>query len=122
MEYLSHPKKHLLEHLGNVANGCVKIINTQNLNLTLITKQQLKDLSYIISIFHDFGKYNKDFQKKIRGRKDYNLEKSYHSKISSLICYLVLKGYCEKNKIPIKTKNIIKTIIFFFSIFLYTIS
>jgi len=101
MEYLSHPNKYLLAHLNNVAKGCVGIIDAKNLNLSLVTKLQLKELSYLIAIFHDFGKYNKDFQKKILGKEDYNEEKSYHSKISSLVCYIVLKEYCNKNDVPL---------------------
>lgn len=63
MDFYSHdePKVILRDHLQNVALKSEKIILSKKLNV--VNKQTLAQVSYLIGISHDFGKYTSYFQK-----------------------------------------------------------
>lgn len=81
-EYLSHPDKLLLTHINNVRKETNKRTNSY-----------IADYS---AIFHDLGKLNPNFQRKLRGEK----VKSYsnHSYLSALF----FLAYCNKNSSDLK--------------------
>lgn len=104
MNIISHPaengksEKLLTDHLKNVAENSKKQIMSMGLNLSpdLIDNNKLAELSYIIGLFHDFGKFTKYFQDYIYGKID-SCSKTHHSFISALMTYLVLEeiGFSE---------------------------
>jgi len=61
------------------------------LNLSVISKKDLADLSYIIGLFHDFGKASTFFQNYINqtGRKS---PLTYHSFVSAFVCFNFLES------------------------------
>ncbi len=95
----SHTEKKLIEHLKNVGIYSKKIIYTKQLKLFISTKD-LSNISYLIGVSHDFGKANSKFQDKLRNKTSGD-KYSYHSLISSILTYLLVKDYCKKNKLPI---------------------
>jgi CRISPR-associated endonuclease/helicase Cas3 len=102
MEYKlkSHEDKLLINHLQNVANSSRQIINNKFLNLKLIEKNHLANISYIIGISHDFGKATIYFQDYILEKKNnLLLEQKAHSPISSYFGYLIINEYCKKNNL-----------------------
>lgn len=98
-EFKSHPNKHLKKHLQYVAENSKRIINQKDINLTFISKELLAEISYLVGICHDFGKYNSHFQKYIRGSEDYDFEGKKHSLISSFFAFVIVEEYCTKNDI-----------------------
>jgi len=96
MNLISHPaegkikEKSLYEHLYNVADNSYNEIKKHSLNLSLIKKEKIQRLSFLIGLFHDFGKATSWFQKYIRG-----LEKSSklteHSFFSAIIGYYAVQ-------------------------------
>jgi len=99
MDLISHPaegkleEKSLYEHLYTVAENSCNEIKKHYLSLSLIKKEKLQRLSFLIGLFHDFGKATSWFQRYIRG-----LEKSSklteHSLFSAIIgYYAVLKEF-----------------------------
>jgi CRISPR-associated endonuclease/helicase Cas3 len=85
----SHPDKSLKNHLLNVGKSSEKLINLKELNLTIISKNDLLNLSYLIGISHDFGKATSYFQDKMNNVR--NSPFSHHGLISALFGYLLLK-------------------------------
>src|SRR3989337_442342 len=66
MEFYSHwePKKILLEdHLGKVGRKSFEIIQSKEFNN--LDKEILADISHLIGISHDFGKFTSFFQEKL---------------------------------------------------------
>lgn len=96
MNLISHPaegklkEKSLYEHLYNVADSSYNEIKKHSLNLSLLKKEKIQRLSFLIGLFHDFGKATSWFQKYIRG-----LEKSSklteHSFFSAIIGYYIVR-------------------------------
>jgi len=100
MTLISHPQegnipeKPLFTHLLNVADRAKNIIDDLELNLSLITKEELSRLAYTICLFHDFGKSTDYFQAYIRGnRNGDNLTR--HSLLSAVIVYEAVKGLLD---------------------------
>ncbi|KPA09418.1 CRISPR-associated HD domain protein, partial [Candidatus Magnetomorum sp. HK-1] len=85
------PAKPLKNHLHNVAKKSREIIMGMQLNLSIISKKDLADLSYIIGLFHDFGKASTFFQNYINhtGRKS---PLTYHSFVSAFVCFHFLES------------------------------
>jgi len=98
----SHPNNRLLKsHLENVAEKCKEEILKKDLDLSLITKENLAEISYIIGICHDFGKATNSFQDFITALEknpNSSLPHENHSFISSFIAYKVLKEFCDNSK------------------------
>jgi CRISPR-associated endonuclease/helicase Cas3 len=101
MEFYSHlePEVILLrDHLQHVGNRSQRIINSKEFNN--IDKYIISDVSYLIGISHDFGKYATFFQEKLKGLKDKNDPLTYHGLISAFFAFEVVNEY-------IKTKNLV---------------
>lgn len=92
-EVYSHPKKLLQDHLLNVAENSSKIFSNLNIN----HKDLYSHISFLIGLTHDFAKCTSFFQKHLFN--GYNSSKSYHSFLSSILCYQVIKEYITKEKI-----------------------
>lgn len=56
------PEKALKDHLRNVGEISRHQIQNMRLDLTVISQDNLAELSYLIGIFHDFGKSSTYFQ------------------------------------------------------------
>lgn len=100
MEFYSHlePERILLrDHLQYVGNRSQKIINSKEFNG--IDKCIISDVSYLIGISHDFGKYTTFFQEKLKGLRDQNDRLTYHGLISAIFAFDVVNEY-------IKAKNL----------------
>lgn len=99
MEFYSHldPEILLKNHLQYVGNRSKRIINSKKFDK--INKKVISDVSYLIGISHDFGKYATFFQEKLNGLRDKNDPLTYHGLISALFAFEVVNEY-------IKTKNL----------------
>jgi len=96
MEFYSHwePQKTLLkEHLGNVGNRSYEIIKTKELNS--LNKDVLADVSFLIGISHDFGKFTTFFQKKLKGLSDKNDYLANHGLLSALFAFEIVDEYIK---------------------------
>jgi CRISPR-associated endonuclease/helicase Cas3 len=103
MEFYSHlePNKIFLkDHLQYVGNRSKKIVDSKEFNE--IDKKTLVDISYLIGISHDFGKYTTFFQEKLKGLKDKNDPLTYHGLISALFTFEVVNKYIKKKKLEDK--------------------
>lgn len=89
---ISHPKeinapeKSLRDHLKNVGENGRKQIRDMRLDLKVISQEKLAQLSYLIGIFHDFGKATTFFQEYIR-RKRKTSPLTRHSFISAVVAF-----------------------------------
>lgn len=96
MKLLSHPRekncieKLLKDHLRNVAMAMKDELDNTNLNLKLISKQELEKLSFIIGLFHDFGKATTWFQKYIR-KEQQSSDFTNHSLVSAVAGYWIAR-------------------------------
>ena len=100
MKFYSHlePDKILLkDHLQYVGNRSQRIINSKEFNE--INKNIISDVSYLIGILHDFGKYTTFFQEKLKGLQDKNDPLTYHGLVSALFAFEVVSEY-------VKAKNL----------------
>lgn len=100
MKFYSHlePDKILLkDHLQYVGNRSQRIINSKEFNE--INKIFISDVSYLIGISHDFGKYTTFFQEKLKGLQDKNDPLTYHGLVSALFAFEVVNEY-------VKAKNL----------------
>ena len=89
----SHPDKLLTDHLLNVANNSREIFKKMNIdNSDLYSK-----ISFFIGLTHDFAKSTSFFQDHLFN--DIHSTKAYHSFLSSILAYYVVKEYVEKNDI-----------------------
>jgi CRISPR-associated endonuclease/helicase Cas3 len=88
------PEKLLKEHLRNVGEVSRHQIQKMRLDLTVISQNKLAELSYLIGIFHDFGKSSTYFQQYIQGKRRGDAL-TQHSFISAVVAYhMVLeKGF-----------------------------
>lgn len=96
MEFYSHlePEKiRLKNHLQYVGNRSKEIINSKEFNG--MDKDIISDISYLIGISHDFGKYTAFFQEKLKGLKDKNDPLTYHGLISALLAFEVVTEYVK---------------------------
>lgn len=92
-ELYSHPQKPLTEHLLNVAENSRSIFE----NLNIENNSFYASLSFLIGLCHDFAKCTSFFQKHLFGIK--NSEKAYHSFLSAIFGYYVIKKYIKENEI-----------------------
>jgi len=100
MDFYSHwePNKILLkEHLQYVGDKSKEVICSKKFDEA--DKNIISDVSYLVGISHDFGKYTTFFQKKLHGLKDKNDPLTYHGLISALFTFELVNEY-------IKTKNL----------------
>jgi len=88
------PEKPLKEHLRNVGEISRHQIQKMRLDLTIISQDKLAELSYLIGIFHDFGKSSTYFQQYIRGKRRGDAL-TQHSFISAVVAYhmVLQKGF-----------------------------
>lgn len=84
------PEKPLKEHLRNVGEISRRQIQKMRLDLTIISQDKLAELSYLIGIFHDFGKSSTYFQQYIRGQRRGDAL-TQHSFISALVAYYMIR-------------------------------
>jgi len=98
MEFYSHlePEKILLkEHLKYVGRSSKGIIESKEFNW--IDKNVIADISYLIGIAHDFGKYTTFFQEKLKGCP--SGDEANHSLISALCTFNLVKRYLMAKKL-----------------------
>lgn len=107
MEFHSHKGKKdvlLKDHLELVGKRSKQILKSKFLND--IDKNILADVSYLIGVSHDFGKYTFYFQKKLDGLRDKKDKLTFHSLISAIFAYEVTTEYLKSKKLlnikPIK--------------------
>jgi len=84
------PEKALKDHLRNVGEISRHQIQKMRLDLTVISQDNLAELSYLIGIFHDFGKSSTYFQQYIRGQRNGDA-RTQHSFISALVAYHMIR-------------------------------
>ncbi|MCD6359620.1 MAG: CRISPR-associated helicase Cas3' [Armatimonadetes bacterium] len=84
------PEKPLKDHLRSVGEISRHQIQKMRLDLTIISQNQLAELSYLIGIFHDFGKSSTYFQKYIRGQRKGDVL-TQHSFISAVVAYHMVR-------------------------------
>ena len=96
----SHPEKLLVDHLQKVGDLCRQNLFLKKLNLDgYIDFNILKDISYLIGVSHDFGKATTYFQEYLKEKDEFkkikmkNKAEVYHSFISALFTYYVVKKY-----------------------------
>lgn len=90
----SHPEKKLVKHLYNVAELSKGIINSKSIE----NKELFSKITYLIGVSHDFGKSTTFFQKYIQDSNEKS-KFTYHSFVSSLFGYYLVKDYLEKNEL-----------------------
>jgi CRISPR-associated endonuclease/helicase Cas3 len=100
---LSHPDKHLIDHLRNVGVMASKTVSDKRLNIA--EANLLRDLAYIIGVTHDFGKATGFFQKYItesdekRRRSLKAMDTTHHGLLSAFFTYSVVTEYLRKAEI-----------------------
>ncbi len=98
MNFESHQGIPLQQHLKEVANKSREIILSKNIDL--IDKNILADISYLIGISHDFGKYSTFFQdSRIKKIPIDNENLGNHSLISALLSFELLQEYIESKNL-----------------------
>jgi len=108
MKLKSHPNKSLESHLLNVGKKSKKILDDLELNLTLISKEEMANIAYLTGISHDFGKATSFFQRYLENK--YLGTLSHHGLLSALFGYITTKIYLNNDNrlIPISVYAIIK--------------
>ncbi len=114
MKMLSHPaekntpEKPLVEHLLQVATLSARRIDGMKLDLTIVSKRDLSRLSFLIGLFHDFGKATSFFQNYIRtpGRRGSHL--THHSFVSAAVAYTTIKTELDSELLAIAAFRVIK--------------
>jgi CRISPR-associated endonuclease/helicase Cas3 len=97
MEFYSHLEPEMIslrDHLQYVGNRCQKIINSKE--FSDIDRSIISDVSYLIGISHDFGKYATFFQEKLNGLRDRNDRLTYHGLISAFFAFEVVNEYIKQ--------------------------
>ncbi len=84
------PEKPLKDHLRNVGEISRSQIQKMRLDLTVISQGKLAEISYLIGIFHDFGKSSTYFQQYIRGQRNGDAL-TQHSFISAMVAYHMVR-------------------------------
>jgi CRISPR-associated endonuclease/helicase Cas3 len=99
---ISHPgeanvgAKLLVEHLYNVGCSAANRVKDMQLDLTIISKQELERLVFLTGIFHDFGKASTFFQEYIRGGDRRKADRfTRHSFLSAVVGYFVVREELE---------------------------
>jgi len=87
----------LKDHLQYVGNRSKRIIDSKE--FTGINRDIISDVSYLIGVSHDFGKYTTFFQEKLKGLRGENDPLTYHGLISALFAFEIVDEY-------IKTRNL----------------
>lgn len=95
MDYYSHwnPQILLKDHLENVGKRSYQIIKSKQINN--LNKNVLADVSFLIGISHDFGKFTTFFQKKLKGLIDKNAPIANHGLLSALLAFEVMEEYIK---------------------------
>jgi CRISPR-associated endonuclease/helicase Cas3 len=94
---ISHPseknlkEKPLMDHLRSVAELSQQGLADLSLGLTLINCEQLQRLSFLIGLFHDFGKATPFFQVYIRSREKKADHLTRHGFLSALVGYFFVE-------------------------------
>ncbi|OED29879.1 CRISPR-associated endonuclease Cas3'', partial [Methanosphaera sp. WGK6] len=86
----SHPDKKLTEHLLNVADNSKNIFET----LCIENNSFYADISFLIGLAHDFAKCTSFFQRHLFD--NYQSEKTYHSFLSAIFGYYIIKDYVNR--------------------------
>lgn len=100
---LSHPGKHLMEHLKNVGLRASNTIADKSLNT--MDAKLLRDIAYIIGFTHDFGKATEFFQNYIKETDEKKrmslkaIETTHHGLLSAFFTYSVVKEYLNQSRI-----------------------
>ena len=100
---LSHPDKHLIDHLRNVGVIASKTVSDKQLNIA--EANLLRDMAYIIGVTHDFGKATGFFQKYIKEKDEKRrrslkaMDTTHHGLLSAFFTYSVVKEYLRKAEI-----------------------
>lgn len=92
MEFYSHlePERILLKkHLKYVGENSKEIIESKE--FSGVDKEVIADISYLIGIAHDFGKYTTFFQNKLKGYP--SGEEANHGLVSALFAFELVKRY-----------------------------
>jgi len=101
------PAKSLKDHLRTVADNSRRQIMRMNLNLSLISSSEFARLSYLIGLFHDFGKLSTFFQSYIN-KQGSRSALTHHSLISAFVCFHVLESLYPEHVWPMIGYLIIK--------------
>jgi CRISPR-associated endonuclease/helicase Cas3 len=94
---ISHPseknlkEKPLKEHLRSVAELSQQGLAELRLELTLISREEFQRLSFLIGLFHDFGKATPFFQVYIRSREKKADHLTRHGFLSALVAYFFVE-------------------------------
>lgn len=91
-DLMSHPNKKLENHLKNVADFSYDVFNF----LEIENKELFSNISFLISLTHDFAKSTSFFQTYL---SDHTKENTQHSFLSAIFTYYVVKNYLDKNNI-----------------------
>ena len=60
MEYIAHRENNLIQTVKEHSEGVAKLCSSFSIGI-------LSDMAYNVGLFHDIGKYQKSFQKRISG-------------------------------------------------------
>jgi len=96
MEIYSHPGILLKKHLRDVGELIEKHLNSTHFSEDFpICIEDLKNIGYLIGVFHDFGKFSSFFQRHLKtSNKDL---RSHHSCISAFICSKIIEEYIKNS-------------------------
>ena len=92
-EVYSHPKILLQDHLLNVANNSHEMFDIMDIN----DNSLYSEISFFIGLTHDFAKCTSFFQNHLFN--DIHSSKAYHSFLSAIFCYYVLKKFIRRENI-----------------------
>ena len=108
-KYLSHPDKLLFDHLLNVSENSYNLVQEKKLNIgEFISLDVLSDVSYIIGVCHDFGKFTTYFQNYIKETDEKkklklkNQPETHHGFISAILSYFIVQDYLRKRNLLTK--------------------
>ena len=108
---LAHPEKPLKHHLENTGKLSEYLIKKLPLNIPCLDKQALIGISYLIGVYHDFGKATRFFQEYLAERdiekkaKLKNQEETKHSLLSAIATYYAVDQYLQENKLENEWKE-----------------
>ncbi|WP_018963744.1 CRISPR-associated helicase/endonuclease Cas3 [Coprothermobacter platensis] len=103
----SHPQKLLAEHLLNVANGTKQILQ-ESIPDSYTYKDTVIKAGYLIGLTHDLGKCTTHFQEHLfKGKKG---DITYHSALSSLFSFYIVKNMLDKEQIPDDLRTVLEAL------------
>jgi CRISPR-associated endonuclease/helicase Cas3 len=111
---ISHPaeknlkEKPLKEHLRGVAELSQQGLADLRLDLTLINKAELQRLSFLIGLFHDFGKSTPEFQVYIRSKEKKADQHTRHGFLSALVAYFFIEKELHSDLLSYAAFQVIK--------------